>query len=149
MKLSTVTRYGLRALTDLGAQGGASPVAVSDIAKRQGIPSSYLEQLFAKLRRSKLLKSVRGAQGGYLLARSASKITVADILKALGEPIAFGNCQTKAGCKNAPYCSTFDLWDRVKRSIDDILENTTLEDLVIAQTKLDSCSKPENNCGGH
>ena len=132
MKLSTVTRYGLRALFDLCSQGkkdGGKPVAVGDIARRQEIPLNYLEQLFVRLRRGNLVKSVRGAQGGYVLARPAEEITVAEIVRALGEPIAFGNCQTDIGCRNAPRCPTYGLWRRLKDSIDDILENTTLGDL--------------------
>lgn len=129
MKLSTVTRYGLRALSDLCRQEGNKPVAVGDIARRQDIPSSYLEQLFAKLRRGELIKSVRGAQGGYVLARPAGEITVAEIIRALGEPIAFGDCQTEAGCRNTSECSTYELWRRLKDSVDDILESTTLEDI--------------------
>ena len=132
MKLSTVTRYGLRALSDMCARedgGEIRPVAVGDIARRQEIPSSYLEQLFAKLRRGSVIKSIRGAQGGYILARPASKITVAEIVRALGEPIAFGDCQTDAGCSNISDCPTYELWKKLKTSVDDILENTTLEDL--------------------
>ena len=132
MKLSTVASYGLRALSDLCARETgveSKPVTVGDIARRQEIPSSYLEQLFAKLRRGRVVKSVRGAQGGYVLARPASEITVAEIVKALGEPIVFGDCQTNAGCSNISDCPTYDLWQKLKTSVDDILESTTLEDL--------------------
>jgi Rrf2 family iron-sulfur cluster assembly transcriptional regulator len=104
-------------------------VAVGDIARRQDIPLNYLEQLFVRLRRGDLVKSVRGAQGGYILARPAGEITVAEIVRALGEPIAVGDCQTDAGCRNAPRCPTYGLWRRLKNSVDDILENTTLDDL--------------------
>ena len=140
MKLSTVTRYGLRALSDLCAQnseGDSKPVTVGDIAKRQEIPSSYLEQLFAKLRRGGVIESVRGSQGGYVLARSASEITVAEIIKVLGEPIAFGDCQTDTGCGNISDCPTYELWQKLKVSMDDILESTTLEDLVKQDKKID------------
>lgn len=130
MKLSTVTRYGLRALSDLSAREGEGPVTVGDIAHRQGIPSSYLEQLFARLRRGHLIKSVRGAQGGYLLARPARDITVAEVVRALGEPIAFGDCQTNAGCAHEEKCVVHGLWQKLKDSVDDILESTTLEDIV-------------------
>lgn len=105
------------------------PVSVSDIASRQDIPVNYLEQLFGKLRRGGLLASVRGAQGGYLLARSAGEITIADILEALGEPVIFGSCQTEKGCENALTCPTFRLWRKVKGSVDEILESTTLQDI--------------------
>lgn len=130
MRLSTTTRYGLSALSDLCSHSyNDTPVSVSDIAGRQKIPVNYLEQLFSKLRRSGLLESVRGAQGGYKLARPANEITISEIMKALGEPVIFGECQTEKGCTNAPECPTFALWRKVKGSIDEILEDTTLEDL--------------------
>ena len=130
MKLSTTARYGLRAMSDLCIHSGDNlPVSVSDIASRQNIPVTYLEQLLAKLRRSGLLESVRGAQGGYLLAKRASQITIADILAALGEPFIFGSCQTEKGCENVITCPTFKLWQKVKGSVDEILESTTLEDI--------------------
>ena len=130
MKLSTTTRYGLRALCDLCTQASDRPVAVSDIARRQDIPVNYLEQLFAKLRRGKLIRSVRGAQGGYLLSRPASQIAVAEVVEALGEPIAFGDCQMDSGCVLAPTCPTFALWRKIKGAIDGILAETTLEDIL-------------------
>lgn len=131
MRLSTTARYGLRAMSDLCTHShNSEPVPVSDIAFRQNIPVNYLEQLFGKLRRGGLLESVRGAQGGYLLARKADEITIADILLALGEPFIFGSCQTDKGCENAATCPTFNLWRKVKGSVDEILESTTLEDIV-------------------
>ena len=131
MRLSTTARYGLRAMSDLCTHSHDShPVPVSDIALRQNIPLNYLEQLFGKLRRGGLLESVRGAQGGYLLARRADEITIADILLALGEPFIFWSCQTEKGCENAVKCPTFNLWRKVKGSVDEILESTTLEDIV-------------------
>ncbi len=129
VRLSSTARYGLRAMTELCAVSKEAPVSVSDIAERQKIPLNYLEQLFGKLRRAGLLESVRGAQGGYFLARSAGEISIADILKALGEPVIFGSCQTEKGCENAVKCPTFKLWRKVKGSIDEILESTTLEDI--------------------
>ena len=133
VKLSTVTRYGLRALSDLCSQervlGRKKPVAISDIARRQHMPTSYLEQLFMKLRRGALVKSVRGAQGGYVLARPAEEITVAEVIRVLGEPIAFGDCQTDVGCLNTSDCPTYELWQKLKGSMDDILESTTLDDI--------------------
>ena len=129
VRLSTTARYSLRALSDLCAYSDYDPVSVSDIATRQNIPVNYLEQLFGKLRRAGLLESVRGAQGGYYLARSANEITIAEILQALNEPFIFGSCQTDKGCKNAVTCPTFSLWRRVKGSVDEILSTTTLEDI--------------------
>ena len=132
MKLSTVTRYSLRALSDLAhfeSQGEQKPVTAGDIARRQDIPPSYLEQLFVKLRRGRLVRSVRGAQGGYVLARPAEEITVAEVVRALGESIAFGDCQTAEGCQNTSECPTYGLWQKLKGSVDEVLESTTLKDL--------------------
>ena len=129
VRLSTTARYSLRALSDLCACSGGGPVSVSDIAARQNIPVNYLEQLFGKLRRAGILESVRGAQGGYYLARPAGEVTIAEILQALGEPFIFGSCQTDKGCENAVTCPTFNLWRRVKGSVDEILSTTTLEDI--------------------
>lgn len=129
MRLSSTARYGLRAMSDLCAHSHDEPVCVSDIAMRQKIPVNYLEQLFNKLRRGGLLESVRGAQGGYMLARSAEEISIADILAALGEPFIFGSCQTEKGCENAVTCPTFNLWRKVKGSVDEILNTTTLQDI--------------------
>lgn len=134
MRLSTTARYSLRALSDLCSRYGEAPVSVSDIASRQDIPATYLEQIFGKLRRGGILESVRGAQGGYILARPAGKITIAEILQALGEPVIFGSCQTDKGCENAVTCPTFNLWRKVKGSVDEILRTTTLAD--IADEKL-------------
>ena len=129
MRLSTTARYSLRALSDLCAYSDDEPVSVSDIASRQNIPVNYLEQLFGKLRRGGILESVRGSQGGYLLARPEGDISIADILQALGEPFIFGSCQTEKGCENAVTCPTFNLWRKVKGSVDEILRTTTLEDI--------------------
>ena len=130
LKLSTTARYGLRAMSDLCIHStNNNPVRVNDIALRQNIPVNYLEQLFGKMRRAGLLESVRGAQGGYKLARAASQITISDILAALGEPFIFGSCQTDKGCENAVTCPTFKLWQKVKGSVDEILDSTTLEDI--------------------
>ena len=128
MRLSTSARYSLRALSDL-CTCPQEPVSISDIAARQNIPPAYLEQLFGKLRRAGILESVRGSQGGYILARPENEITIAEILQAIGEPLIFGSCQTEKGCENAVTCPTFSLWRKVKGSVDEILRSTTLEDI--------------------
>ena len=143
MRLSTSARYSLRALSDL-CTCPQEPVSVSDIASRQNIPSAYLEQLFGKLRRGGILESVRGSQGGYILARPENEITIAEILQAIGEPLIFGSCQTEKGCENAVKCPTFSLWRKVKGSVDDILRSTTLEDIADETiTLLDAQPDPE------
>ena len=129
LRLSTTARYSLRALSDLSSSQNNEPVSLSGIASRQNIPVTYLEQIFGKLRRGGILESVRGAQGGYMLARPANDITISEILQALGEPVIFGSCQTEKGCENAVTCPTFNLWRKVKGSVDEILRTTTLEDI--------------------
>ncbi|MBR4195677.1 MAG: Rrf2 family transcriptional regulator [Synergistaceae bacterium] len=143
VRLSTSARYSLRALSDLCTYP-EEPVSVSDIATRQNIPAAYLEQLFGKLRRAGILESVRGSQGGYILARPERDITVAEILQAIGEPLIFGSCQTEKGCENAVKCPTFNLWRKVKGSVDEILRSTTLEDIAgETLTLLDAQPDPE------
>ncbi|MBQ6434535.1 MAG: Rrf2 family transcriptional regulator [Synergistaceae bacterium] len=137
MKLSTIARYGLRAMSDLCLSSqNSNPVSVSDIASRQNIPVNYLEQLFSKLRRNGLLESVRGAQGGYFLTRPANEISISEILNALGEPVIFGNCQTDKGCENSATCPTFKLWRKVKGSVDEILDKTSLDDIAHGKISL-------------
>ena len=143
MRLSTTARYSLRALSDLCTRPDSDPVSVSDIASRQNIPVNYLEQLFGKLRRGGILESVRGSQGGYLLARPEGEITIADILQALGEPFIFGSCQTEKGCENAVTCPTFNLWRKVKGSVDEILRTTTLEDIAGESITLLDTASPD------
>ncbi len=143
MRLSTSARYSLRALSDLCTRPEDDPVSVSDIASRRNIPVTYLEQLFGKLRRAGILESVRGSQGGYILARPERDITVADILQALGEPFIFGSCQTDKGCENAVTCPTFSLWRRVKGSVDEILRTTTLEDIAGESINLLETTSPD------
>lgn len=143
MKLSTTTRYGLRALSDLCANGHDGPVTVSDIAKRQDIPFSYLEQLFTKLRRGDIVRSVRGAQGGYVMARPAGEISVSQVMEALGEPIAFGGCQTDEGCANAPSCPMFGVWRSVKERIGSVLDSTMLSDIAADMERLNDADDVE------
>lgn len=143
MRLSTTARYSLRALSDLCAYSDDEPVSVSDIASRQNIPVNYLEQLFGKLRRGGILESVRGSQGGYMLARPECDISIADILQALGEPFIFGSCQTEKGCENAVTCPTFNLWRKVKGSVDEILRTTTLEDIAGESITLLETTSPD------
>lgn len=143
LKLSTTTRYGLRALSDLCANSADGPVTVSDIAKRQDIPFSYLEQLFSKLRRGDIVRSVRGAQGGYVIARPADEITVSQVMDALGEPIAFGGCQTDEGCANAPSCPMFGVWRSVKEQIGSVLDSTTLSDIAADMERLNDSDSIE------
>lgn len=133
MRLSTKGRYAVMAMADLASQGNGKPVALADIASRQEISLSYLEQLFGKLRKGALVKSVRGPGGGYRLARAGSDIRVSDIILAVDEPIQATRCApgTPAGChNNKGRCLTHDLWEELSNQIYLYLSSVTLEEVV-------------------
>ena len=121
------------ALVDLAKQSDGRPVALSDVAERQEISLSYLEQLFAKLRRAGLVKSVRGPGGGYLLACPAGEMRIADIIIAVNEPIRATRCLPGApqGCTGKPTrCMTHDLWEELGHQIHLFLSQVTVADVV-------------------
>lgn len=132
MKLSTKGEYGLRAMYDLAELYGEGPISLKSVAERQDISEPYLEQLFALLKKSGLVKSVRGAQGGYTLAREPYEITVGEVLRALEGNFAPMDC-VDAGviepCKRAEYCVTRQIWGKVKDAVDGVLDGITLQDM--------------------
>jgi len=133
MKLSTKGRYAVMAMVDLAAHSEGKPVSLADIAERQEISLSYLEQLFAKLRRASLVKSVRGPGGGYLLAYEADETRIADIILAVDEPIRATRCTPgqPTGCRsNQSRCLTHDLWEELGNQIYLYLSSVTLSDVV-------------------
>lgn len=129
MKLSTKGRYGVKAMVDLAIHYGETPVSIKSIAERQNISEFYLEQLFAPLRKVGLIRSMRGAQGGYVLNRQPSEITVADIIDVLEGPIEISTCIEKGECDNEDFCPTRLLWEKIKNSIDDVTNSVTLQDM--------------------
>lgn len=138
MKLSTKGRYGLRALIDLAMHCETEAVSISCIAARQGISESYLEQLMGKLRKAGLIVSVRGAQGGYRLAKDAAEISVGDILRALEGNISAVECagmQDNKGCEGADLCVTKYVWQRVNESITKTVDEIRLDQLVAESKK--------------
>lgn len=133
MKLSTKGRYAVMAMVDLASHSSGSPVALADIADRQEISLSYLEQLFGRLRKGSLVKSVRGPGGGYLLARLAAHTRISDIILAVDEPIQTTRCTPGApsGCHtNQGRCLTHDLWEALGNQIYMYLSSVTLADVV-------------------
>ena len=131
MKLSTKGRYAVMAMVDLASHSKGSPVALADIAERQEISLSYLEQLFAKLRRGGLVKSVRGPGGGYLLAHGLESTRISDIILAVDEPIRATRCeQGSPGCLNGQRCLTHELWTELGEQIRLFLGHVTLDDVV-------------------
>ncbi|MBO6946701.1 MAG: Rrf2 family transcriptional regulator [Rhodospirillales bacterium] len=132
MKLSTKGRYAVMAMVDLATQTDGKPIALADVAERQEISLSYLEQLFGRLRRGQLVKSVRGPGGGYLLARDAAEIRVADVIMAVDEPIKATRCTpgSPSGCQGRQQrCLTHDLWEELGNQIYLFLSSVSLADV--------------------
>lgn len=130
MKLSTKGRYGVKAMVDLAIHYGGAPVSIKNISERQNISEYYLEQLFSPLRKANLIKSIRGAQGGYILNKEPKLITVAEVINVLEGPIEISDCIEGVSCNNIDCCATRLLWGKIKKSIDSVMESTTLEDIV-------------------
>ncbi len=133
MRLSTKGRYAVMAMVDLASHSGGKPVALADIADRQEISLSYLEQLFGKLRKGGLVKSVRGPGGGYLLAREPGETRVSDIIMAVDELIKATRCTpgSPSGCHlNKSRCMTHDLWEELGNQIYLYLSSVTVADIV-------------------
>jgi Rrf2 family iron-sulfur cluster assembly transcriptional regulator len=130
MKLTTKGRYAVTAMLDLALRYDKGAVTLADIAKRQGISLSYLEQLFAKLRRSGLVDSVRGPGGGYNLAMEPNKISVAAIIVAINENIDATRCGGEKNCHGDETCLTHQLWEDLSTRIHEFLNGITLGDLV-------------------
>lgn len=130
MRLTTKGRYAVTAMLDLALNQESGPISLSDISDRQGISLSYLEQLFAKLRRHTLVNSVRGPGGGYQLGRGCDSISVADVVDAVSESLDATKCQGKAGCQQGEVCLTHHLWQDLSQQIHDFLNGITLADLV-------------------
>ena len=133
MKLSTKGRYGLRALIDLAMYSEKEAVSISSIAARQNISESYLEQLVGKLKKAGIVLSIRGAQGGYKLAKPASDISVGDILRALEGNLDAVECpglKEENGCEGADLCVTKYVWQRINESISHAVDEMKLDQLV-------------------
>jgi Rrf2 family protein len=139
MMFSTKAEYGVRVMVDLARRGSDDPVPLAEIADHEGLPLAYLEHLVARLRRAGLVDSRRGAHGGYLLAREADRITMAEVVEALEGSIAPIECISSSAdgttrCAREHdaehVCTTKLLWTRVRGSIIETLENTTLAELV-------------------
>lgn len=133
MRLTTKGRFAVTAMLDLALREANGPVTLAGISERQQISLSYLEQLFGKLRRRELVESVRGPGGGYCLARVAAEITVAEIIKAVDEPLDATQCGGKENCLDEGRCMTHDLWASLNRTIYDYLSSVTLAQLMEQQ----------------
>lgn len=133
VRLTTKGRYAVTAMLDLAIHQDLGPIALADIAQRQGISLSYLEQLFAKLRRRALVTSVRGPGGGYNLARQAAEIYIAEVIAAVDENVDTTRCGGTQNCQNDGPCLTHDLWQDLSDRIYDYLNRISLQQLVDRQ----------------
>lgn len=130
MKLSTKGRYGVRAMAELAAHYGGAPISIKTISKEQNLSEYYLEQLFSPLRRANVIRSIRGAQGGYVLCKAPSEITVGDIMTILEGPIEIADCIDGYTCDSEHSCATKFVWEKIKSSIDDVMNSISLQDIV-------------------
>jgi len=145
MKLSTKGRYGLRALIDLALHSEEEAVSIQSIATRQNISDSYLEQLVSKMKKAGLVKSLRGAGGGYMLAKPAREISVGDILRALEGNLNAVTCpanENTGGCEGADLCVTRYVWKRINDSITEAVDTMMLSQLVEESRKIQDKGQP-------
>ena len=148
MRLTTKGRFAVTAMLDLAMHGGKAPITLAGISQRQSISLSYLEQLFGKLRRHKLVTSVRGPGGGYNLARAPQSITVAEVISAVDEPLDATQCGGKENCHDEQRCMTHDLWAKLNDRMYEYLDSVKLSDLVAQQaTRKESVSVLQDKRG--
>lgn len=132
MKLSTRTRYGMRAILELAGNHGMGPLQVKTIAQRQGISAKYLEHLMALLKSAGFVRGIRGSKGGYILAKQPNQIKLSDVFNCLEGPSAImvESVENESYCTRTADCVTRQLWAQVQEAIENILESITLQDLV-------------------
>ena len=133
MKLTTRGRYAVMAMADLALFKDKGPTSLTDISLRQNISLAYLEQIFIKLKNKNLVRSVRGAKGGYMLQNSPDEIKISNIISAVDEEVKMLNCkkESKKGCNNkSTKCITHNLWDQLDQHINNFFEKVKLQDLV-------------------
>jgi len=130
MKLTTKGRYAVTAMLDLALHAQQGPVSLAEISSRQGISLSYLEQLFSRLRKHKLVSSTRGPGGGYRVARPLNEVVVSEIITAVNESVDATQCGGRENCHAQGRCLTHDLWEGLSARIEDFLSGVSLEDLI-------------------
>ena len=139
MKLTTKGRYAVMAMADLALYKDNGPTSLTDISLRQNISLPYLEQIFIKLKDNRLVRSTRGAKGGYILGKSANEIKISNIIFAVNEEVKTLNCkkESKKGCNNrSTKCITHNLWDQLDQHINNFFEKVKLQDLVKRNTNI-------------
>lgn len=140
MRLSAKSEYGLLAMIAIASTCSDTPLSAREISERQDIPAKFLEQLLVPLRRAGLVSAVRGARGGFVLARTTGAISVLDIVEALEGPLAATMCETERGatCGRVGACAAASVWNRATDALRAVFETTTLAELVSDQDRLDA-----------
>ena len=154
MKISTKGRYGLRMMIDIAMNQNEGPVSVRDIARRQSLSDKYLEQIITQANKAGLLKSIRGAGGGYQLSRPAKDISVGEILRVMEGSLSPVECVRERGeepvpCQNAGECATYELWRDIKTAVDQVIDNRSLQDMIdnyLRKNQDDVSLGKEGNC---
>ncbi len=152
MKLSTKGRYGLRAMVDLAVHEEEGPVSIQAIAKRQDLSEKYLEQLLGMLKRAGFVRSVRGSQGGYRLAREGREISVGDVLRALEgdlSPVDCSGFSENTSCRASSSCVTKYVWKRLGECMEATLDGITLEELACQSKSLEAGEEPQAFTGNN
>ena len=154
MKISTKGRYGLRMMIDIAMNQNEGPVSVRDIARRQSLSDKYLEQIITQANKAGLLKSIRGAGGGYQLSRPAKDISVGEILRVMEGSLSPVECVRERGEEPAPFqnageCATYELWRDIKTAVDQLIDNRSLQDMIdnyLRKNQDDASLGKEGNC---
>lgn len=144
MRLTSKGRYAVTAMLDVALHAASGPVPLADISIRQEISLSYLEQLFARLRKQGLVSSVRGPGGGYQLGKPAEQISISDVISAVDESVDATRCQGKSDCQGGAKCLTHSLWSDLSNRIEDFLTRITLGELV-SQHEIQSVAKRQDS----
>ena len=138
MKLNTKSRYAVMALADMARFDGKNPVSLRDISLRQGISLLYLEQIFLKLKKNNIVKSIRGTNGGYIIHKNINELKISEIISALDEKVKTVGCKkdSKKGCNGKSMkCITHDLWDDLELHINNFFDKNTLKDIIYRVNK--------------
>lgn len=148
MILSTKGRYGLKMMFELTKKFGDGTMSLKEIAKNQELSETYLEQLISHLRKAGLVNSVRGAQGGYELARAPIEITVGEIIRTLEGPLAPSDCvlDDEPECSRAGFCITRTIWEKIMEGLNGVIDSITLQDMLNDYHKLNAINEGEKNC---
>jgi Rrf2 family protein len=145
MLFSTRGRYGARAMLDLALNYGKGPVPLKNVAKRQEISEKYLNQLVMSLKKIGLVRSIRGARGGYVLAKSPAQIKLSEVIRTLEGPVVAVDCLDDPGaCNRVSSCALRDIWEKTRQAMDNVLESTALQDLADRQRR--KCLRGNKQC---